>query len=110
MVSVSVSSVKSFVMSQKVMQLAVGLFILVNTMKLVRTINDALLTPVATYAAKQVTDKVNLGNITLGVGADIEALSDGVIAFVISMAVLHIIMKMSKISAARIPLTGALDI
>lgn len=107
---VSTASIKSFMMSQKSLQLALGFFVLSNVMKLVRAINDSLFTPVATHFSRQLTERINVGSIGLGVGADLEAVVDAILVFAVAMTAAHVLMKMGKVSMKSIPLMGSLDI
>lgn len=103
-------STKSFLMSQKVLQLTLGVFVLANTYRLVKTINESLFAPVANYFSRQLTEKINVGTIGLGVGADVEAVVDGCLVFAVAMVFVHIIMKVAKVNLTKIPLMAGVDI
>jgi len=101
--AVTAASLKSFMMSQKAMQLALGLFVITNVFELVKTLNNALLSPFSSYFSRQLTEKINVGDITLGVGANIEAVVDGVLQFMVAMAFAHILMKVGKVQMKSVP-------
>lgn len=107
---VTVKSVKSFMMSQKALQLALGFFVLSNVMRLVRAINDSLFAPVATYFSRQLTERINIGGAGNGFGADLEAVLDAFLVFAVAMTAAHLVMKVGKVSLKNIPLMAGIDL
>jgi len=97
---------KSFIMSQKVVSLGVGLFILNATFAFVKDLNDKFLGKAAKELAQGITEKVNLGRNYKYV--DVEGMIDSTIVFVTSMLFIHLAMKIFRLPSVKIPFMGTL--
>lgn len=104
--SISVKSMKSFIMSQKVVSLGVGLFILNATFSFVKDLNDKVLGKAAKELAESLTEKINIGRSYKY--ADVQGMIDSTIVFVVSMLFIHLAMKIFRLPSVKIPFMGTL--
>lgn len=101
--AVTVKNLKHFMMSQKAMQLALGFFVLKALFDVVKAVNDEIFKKVAGYFSSKLTEKINVGSFTFGVGIDSEAIVDRLLEFGVAMTFAFLVSRMAKLNISKIP-------